>query len=437
MRDILSRLIAFYNRKETSQSSQKETRSGVLDWFDRHFEWRKYFKNEIKGRRTIKPQDVWDYVGYSGTVLTFLIIVQMTTGILLLFYYKPSVEFAFASVQAIRNDVPYGMLYTNIHSINSKLILLLVFIHMFRIMLIGAYRGPREPQWYLGTALLALMLFSGFSGYLLPWSQQSYWACVIGTESARAIPLIGDGLVSMLRGGKNIGGATLSRFFAFHITILPMSIVALTWLHIKSVWKVGVIAPPDMRASPNEIDCIGCGTCRKVCQFDAVRMIERGDKKLPAINPDKCNACRVCVDKCPSHCITFKSAKRRFLSEPIFPHNTLHRALATVAVIFALFIAVYYLQGIFLRAKEPADPLVTPAHIKPDWYFLASYQLLRQLPNELFGLIAVFGIYFLIVILPNLDRSGPRELERRPVYRFIVIGGIVTFVLLTIIGGVV
>jgi ubiquinol-cytochrome c reductase cytochrome b subunit len=419
--------------KGSGRSREGEIR-GLGAWLDRHFQWRKFLDTQVLGKFTIGHRSGWDYLGYTGTIALALIIFQALSGLLLLLYYTPDPDKAFASLQMIRNDVPSGLPISNLHSINAKLILLLLFVHMFRVMIISAHRGPREPQWYSGAVLLFLMLLTGFSGYLLPWSQQSYWAVVIGTEAARALPIVGDGLVGLLRGGEAVTGATLHRFFALHVTLLPVCIIVLVWLHVKWVWRTGVIAPPDMFASVIEDDCIGCGKCERVCQFEALGMREREGRKLPRINADKCNACRACEKECPADCITFKSEKRPFLTEPIFPHNLINRAKGVVFALIALFFGVFFMYGTLMRVKTPADPLMTPDMIKPDWYFLAAYQALRELPSEGLGLLALVAVSLLVLSLPAIDASGPRELRRRPVYLFLVIGGILSFIILTIRG---
>lgn len=410
----------------------KFKRSG--GWFDRHFQWRKFLDDQVLSKWTIGHRSARDYLGYTGTIALALIVVQVTSGIFLLLYYIPDPDKAFGSLQMIRNDVPFGMLYSNLHSISAKLLILTLFVHMFRIMIISAHRGPREVQWYGGVILLLLMLLTGFSGYLLPWSQQSYWACVIGTEAVRAIPLIGDALVSLLRGGENVTGATLHRFFALHVTVLPIFILVMVWIHVKRVWKTGVIAPPDMYAAVIEDDCISCGKCERECSFDAVRMIERQERKLPLINTNLCNACRACSNVCPQDCITFESGRRSFLTEPIFPDNVINRLKGVTIGLVILFFSVFFLHGLLMADKSPADPLLTPDRIKPEWYFLASYQVLRELPNELLGLVVLFGVMLVVFFLPAIDRSGTRDLGRRPVYLLMVIGGIVSFIILTIMG---
>jgi ubiquinol-cytochrome c reductase cytochrome b subunit len=403
-------------------------------WFDRHFGWKKFIDDEVINQSTIGHTSKWDYIGYSGTVALVLILIQATTGIMLLLYYVPDPDKAFGSLQMIRNDVTFGMLYSNIHSINSNLLIMVLFVHMFRIMIISAHRGPREPQWYTGAILLFLMLLTGFSGYLLPWSQQSYWACVIGTESAKAVPLIGDSITFILRGGENVTGATLHRFFALHVSILPILIIILVWIHLKRIWKSKVIAPPDMYAVKVNDDCICCGKCGEVCLFEAVSVNKKGEDKGPVFNKNLCNACRACVENCPKNCISLESETRSYFTEPIFTENIINRAKAVGITLAFLFFCVFFLHGLLMLDKTPADPMATPDKIKPEWYFLGAYQILKELPNELLGLGAILAVTLIVFFLPALDRRGPRDLKKRPVYLSLVIGGIISFIVLTIMG---
>ena len=196
--------------------------------------WKKIepVKKDMLTKKTVAPVTVADYLNYTGTITIFLIVIQLFTGLLLLVHYSPNPLKAFESVITIKNEIPDGFLFVTLHAINAKLIVLMLFIHMFRIMWITAFRGPRQIQWYTGAALLTLMLLTGFSGYLLPWSQQSYWACVIGTEALRSLPVIDLPLLCLLRGGTDVSGTTLLIFYVGHIIVLPVLIGIFLWYHI-------------------------------------------------------------------------------------------------------------------------------------------------------------------------------------------------------------
>ena len=383
---------------------------------------------------TVAPSAWTDYLAYSGFVSLVLLLVQFVTGLLLLFYYSPHPMKAFESVLFIKNEVPNGFLVVTLHAINAKLIMLTLFIHMFRIMYVSAHRGPRSNQWYTGSTLLTLMLITGFSGYLLPWSQQSYWACVIGTEAMRSIPLIGDGLAWLLKGGKEVSGRTLAIFYGFHVILLPISIVIGIWFHLKRVWDTGVSAPPDMIARIETESCIGCGVCSRICPFDAIEMDSPFGKKKAMVDPNRCNGCRACLGKCPTASIELFSEEIPLKREPIFPHGLLNRALASIGVLMILFTATFFFHGLLMEERTPADPLVTPDRIKPDWYFMGPYQVLKVMPSEFTGLVSLTAVFLLMVFLPKLDHSGPRNPTRRPIYIFLVKTAIFAFIFLTIWG---
>ncbi len=404
-------------------------------WFERHFNCRKSLGEQVLCRRTIGITSPWDYLGYTGTVALFLVGLQLISGLLLLFFYVPHPDLAFASLQAMREHVPFGMLITGIHSINAKMLVLVLFIHMLRAVVFSAHRGPREPHWYSGAALLFFMMLAGLSGYVLPWSQQSYWAGVITTEAARAAPLVGDALVSLLRGGENVGGPLLHRAFALHVFLLPVAVVLLAWFHLRMVWRTGVSAPPDVHAKVREEDCIGCGECEQACVFGAMEMAEKEGVMLPRVDEGACNACRACEKACLEDCITFESRQRPFFFEPLVPHSLVHRLQAVTAALMVLFFCVFFMQGTIMRDKAPADPLDTPEVIRPEWYFMAAYQVLEEMPSESAGLLAVLAAALLVLFLPVVDKKrSPREPRRRPVYILLVAVAVILFVMLAVRG---
>lgn len=407
----------------------------LVDGFKNNIRKSDELKHSVLNDATVAPDRFWDVLSYTGTISVFLILIQVVTGLLLLFYYSPNPLKAFESVIAIKNEIPNGFLFVNLHTINAKLIVLVLFIHMFRIMYVSAHRGPRKNQWYTGSVLMTLMLVTGFSGYLLPWSQQSYWACVIGTEAIRTVPLAGDLIVYLLRGGKEVAGPTLSIFYMLHIIFLPAGIIVFMWYHIKKVWQTGVAAPPEMIAGINPETCVGCGVCERICPFSAIRMMSgTGSKSMPEVDGGLCNACRLCLDKCPTQSITLKSQSGPMKTEPIFPHNMLHRMSATVVTIMILFAGVFFFHGMLIEDKIPADPFITPDRIKPDWYFMGPYQVLKIMPSEFTGLLSLLAIYLVLVFLPVIDKKGPRDPEKRPLYILLVKTSIFSFIIFTIWG---
>jgi quinol-cytochrome oxidoreductase complex cytochrome b subunit len=194
-------------------------------------------------KEPIPRQPAWWYFGLGGTVL-FLIIVQFITGALLSLYYRPTPEQAYESVLFIMSDVRFGWLIRSIHSWSGQLTVVVIVLHMLRVLIAGAYKAGRELTWVVGVLLLSITLGFAFTGYLLPWDQRSYWATTVGTEMVGAVPLIGEPLLKLLRGGAEVTWLTLSRFYSAHTMLLPAAILALIGLHIFLVRLQGVSPPP-------------------------------------------------------------------------------------------------------------------------------------------------------------------------------------------------
>ncbi|MBU2490839.1 MAG: cytochrome b N-terminal domain-containing protein [Proteobacteria bacterium] len=390
---------------------------------------------EIMTGRTLAPRRWTDWLSYTGTATVALAVLQFATGLLLFLYYRPHPARAFESWSLIRGEVPFGLLISGLHSAGSKLLILAAMIHLLRVLYTGAFRGPRAGTWYTGVALLTAMMLSGFSGYLLPWGQQSFWACVVGTEAAGAVPLAGRGLVHALRGGQDVGGATLARFYFFHVFLLPFVVGGLLWWHVKRVWRVGVSAPAEAVVWVDAEKCAPCGACEKVCPFRAARVTGRKKEGGRAVvSPDACNACRACLEKCPAKALTLVADGLPVPTEPIFPHNVLHRSAVVLGTLSILFAGVYFFRDLAVGGKVPADPLLTPDRIKPDWYFLAPYQVLKILPSERWGLFALLAAFGFILFLPVLDKNGPRDPRKRPVFVRAFWAGVAVFVVLTLWG---
>jgi cytochrome b6 len=304
---------------------------------------------------------------YFGGVTLFLFAIQVATGVLLLLYYRPSVAEAFDSVRFIMTRVEFGWLIRSVHSWSANLLIFAAFVHMFSVVFTHAYRRPRELTWLTGIALLGLMLCFGFSGYLLPWNQISYFATKVGTDVAASTPVAGPALARLLRGGDDVGAATLTRFFAFHVMILPLMAAALVGLHLLLVQKNGMSTP-------------------------------RG------------------VD--PARIPQMKFFPNFFLRELMVWYGVL-AVLGTLAAIFPW------------ELGEKADPFASaPAGIRPEWYFLAQFYTLKLLPShvwifegELLGLLG-FGLLAAgWVTLPFWDVRGNGEHRTR------LVGGAAVFLI--------
>jgi len=389
---------------------------------------------EIATGTTLAPERWTDYLDYTGTAAAVLLVLQAATGVLLALHYEPHPSLAFASFSAVGTEVPYGLLVSGLHAAGARLLILVGMVHLLRVAWTSSYRGPRAGHWYTGVALLSVMMLSGFSGYLLPWGQQSFWACVVGTEAAGALPVVGKALVHALRGGPEVGGPTLTRFYLFHVFLFPLAVAGLLYWHIQRVWRTGVSGPPDATARPDPKACRGCGACERTCAFSAVFVKTGQEGRRAEVDEAACNACRACVFACPAGAVALVRDNAPVPTEPIFPHNVLRRSAAVLAALLVLFAGVYFFRGLAVGHKVPADPLSTPDRIKPDWYFLAPYQVLKILPSERWGLFALLAAFGLVAALPALDKKGPRRPEDRPVFIRVFQASVAVFVVLTVWG---
>lgn len=293
-----------------------------------------------------------------GAILTFCLVTQIVTGVVLAMHYTPQVDLAFASVQRIIRDVPYGWLIQSIHAVGASMFFLAVYLHMFRGLYYGSYKAPREVLWIIGVVIYLLMMATAFLGYTLPWGQMSFWGATVITNLFSAIPLVGEPLRLWLTGSFSIDNATLNRFFSLHY-LLPFMIFGCVMLH---VWALHVPG----NNNPTGVDV-------------------------------KSNA-----DTVPFH--PYYTVKDAF-------------ALAVFVLLFAGF--VFYYPDILGHADNyiQADPLTTPAEIVPEWYLLPFYAILRAIPDKFGGVIAMFGSIGVLFALPWLDTSKVRSMRYRPLAR--------------------
>ncbi len=324
---------------------------------------------------------------YLGGMTLFLFIVQVVTGILLLMYYRPGADSAYESVRFIVSEVSFGWLIRSLHSWSANLMVLLAFLHMFTVFFTRAYRKPRELTWYTGIGLLALSMTFGFSGYLLPWNELAFFATRVGTGMAGAVPVIGEYLLIVMRGGEEVTGATIGRFFGLHVAILPAAFTTLLALHLVFVQRQGMSEPLDWANK--------------------------------------------------------KPEERRYMK--FFPDFALRDVLVWLVLLnILMLLAVIFPDGIGVvhwPLGEKADAFSPPpAVIRPEWYFMFAFQALKMLPahvwfieGELFGM-ALFGVGGLIwVLVPYLDRKSPEGRQSRWVISFGVL--VVLFmIVMTIIG---
>ncbi len=300
-----------------------------------------------------------------GGILSMMLVVQIITGIVLVMHYTPHTDMAFNSVEHIMRDVNYGWLMRYIHANGASMFFIAVYIHMFRGLYYGSYKAPREVLWMIGVLILLVMMATAFMGYVLPWGQMSFWGAKVITSLFSAIPWFGDAIVTWLWGGFSVDNPTLTRFFSLHY-LLPFVLVGLVILHVWALHVPGQTNPTGVEVKSGQ---------------DTV---------------------------------------------PFTPYATMKDAFAMV--VFLLFFAyfVFYQPNYLGHAINyiEANPLVTPEHIVPEWYFLPFYAILRSitfnigpLDAKLLGVIAMFASIFILFLLPWLDTSKVRSATYRPVYR--------------------
>jgi ubiquinol-cytochrome c reductase cytochrome b/c1 subunit len=293
-----------------------------------------------------------------GGILSVMLVVQIITGIVLVMHYTPHVDMAFNSVEHIMRDVNYGWLIRYMHANGASMFFIAVYIHMFRGMYYGSYKAPREVLWMIGVVIYLIMMATAFMGYVLPWGQMSFWGAKVITNLFSAIPFVGDFITTWLWGGYSVDNPTLNRFFSLHY-LLPFVLAGVIGLHI---WALHV--------------------------------------------PGNGNPTGVSV----------KSGQD---TVPFHPYYTMKDGFAIA--VFLLFFAFWlFFQPNYLGHAinyEPANPLVTPTHIVPEWYYLPFYAILRAIPSKLGGVIAMFGSILILFALPWLDTSKVRSGAYRPIFK--------------------
>ena len=305
------------------------------------------------------PRNI-NYLWTFGAILSFMLIAQIVTGIILAMHYVPEVSMAFGSVEHIMRDVDYGWLIRYLHSNGASMFFLAVYVHMLRGLYYGSYKAPREVLWILGVIIYLLMMATAFMGYVLPWGSMSFAGATVITSLFTAIPLVGVSISHWLWGGYAVGGPTLTRFFSLHY-LLPFMIAAVVGLH---VWALHVVG----QNNPDGIE---------------VQSVDRD-------------------------------------TMPFTPYATIKDVfgLSVFLILYAWF--VFYIPNYLLDADNSivANPLVTPAHIVPEWYLLPYYAILRAIPNKLMGVVILFGAIAMLAFLPWLDSSPVKSAKYRPVYKF-------------------
>jgi ubiquinol-cytochrome c reductase cytochrome b subunit len=308
-----------------------------------------------------------------GSLSLFLFVNQVVTGILLMIYYRPTTNTAFESVRFIMTKAHFGWLIRGLHAWGATLMILCVLVHMMRTFFMGAYKKPRELTWVFGVFILGCTVTFGFTGYLLPWNQLSYWATTVGTEITGAIPVVGNYIKLLLRGGEGVSGETLARFYVLHVVVLPWVLTMLIATHLFFMRVQGLAT------------------------------LERVGEEKP-------------IDKI--HAV------------PFFPQHVLKEGVVFCVLIGAL-VTLIILWPVELGEK--ADPFVTPEGIKPEWYFLPTYQLLKYFPKTL-GLFVSMIPMLLLVLWPFLDRGPERHPKKRPIAVTVGVAAVVLAVTFGVVG---
>ncbi len=337
-------------------------KGGFMKWIDDRFPLTETMKAHATEYYASKNFNWWYIFGVLATVV---LVIQLVTGIFLTMNYKPSAAEAFASVEYIMRDVEWGWLIRYMHSTGASFFFVVVYLHMFRAMLYGSYKKPRELIWIIGMMIFFVLMAEGFAGYLLPWGQMSYWGAQVIISLFGAIPWVGEALVEWIRGDYSISDITLNRFFALHVIVLPLALIALVFVHIVALHHVGSNNP------------------------DGIEIKEhKGPDGVP-------------LDGVPFH-----------------PHHT-SKDLVGIIVFLMIFTGVVFfapeMGGLFLEHAnfEPANMTATPEHIAPVWYYTPYYAILRAVPDKLWGFILFAIAVVLPLFLPWLDRSRVRSIRYR------------------------
>ena len=325
---------------------------------------------------------------YFGALSLLVLVNQIVTGIFLTMHYKPSAAEAFASVEYIMRDVSGGWLIRYMHSTGASLFFVVVYFHMFRALIYGSHQKPRELVWILGMLIFLTLMAEAFMGYVLPWGQMSYWGAQVIINLFGAIPFIGPELTEWIRGDYLVSDATLNRFFALHVIALPLVILLLVVLHLGALHEVG-------SNNPDGVD---------------IKKTKDPVTKIP-------------VDGIPFH--------------PYYTVKDLFGAsfFLTIAAFILFFVPTF--GGLFLEHDNfvQANPMVTPLHIKPVWYFTPYYAMLRAVPDKLFGVITMGGAVMILFLLPWLDRSPVKSIRYRSLLSKVMIAlFVVAFVILGYLG---
>ena len=378
--------------------SDGSLQGNLLEWFDARFPATSMWRGHLSEYYAPKNFNFWYFF---GSLAMLVLVIQIVTGIFLVMHYKPDaslnangIPVAFASVEYIMREVPGGWLIRYLHSTGASAFFIVVYLHMFRGLLYGSYRKPRELIWVFGTLIFLVLMAEAFMGYLLPWGQMSFWGAQVIVNLFSAIPVIGPDLSLVIRGDYVVSDATLNRFFSFHVIAVPLVLIGLVLAHIVALHEVGSNNPDGVEIKKKK-DATG--------------------KPLDGI--------------------------------PFHPYYTVKDIVGVVVFLFFFSAVVFFMPeggGYFLEFNNfiPADPLKTPPHIAPVWYFTPFYSILRAVTYPLFGLDAKFwGVVamgasvVIIAFLPWLDRSPVKSIRYKgPIFKMVLVVFVIAFFILGYLG---
>ena len=374
-----------------SDSRFKKAMSNLMVWLDERFPATETFEYHMP--RYPAPKN-FNFLYYFGVLASVVFVMQILTGIWLTMNYVSSGEGAFASVEFIMRDVDWGWLMRYMHSTGASFFFIVVYLHMYRALMYGSYRGPRELLWLIGMVIFVVLMLEGFAGYLLPWGNMSYWGAQVILSLAGAIPIFGEDILIWVRGDYLISGATLSRMFAIHVILVPLLLAVLVFVHIVALHHVGSNNP------------------------DGIEIKKNKDKEGIPID-----------------------------SVPFYPYYIVHDIHATVIFLFVFCAVVFFapeMGGFFLEKPNfiEANPLVTPDHIAPVWYYTPYYSMLRAvtypflgIDAKLWGLIVMAGAIVIPAALPWLDKSPVKSIRYKGAVSKVMLGLlVVSFVVLGYLG---
>lgn len=372
------------NHKKSSDQTPEQQPASLLGWLDRRYPLISTWNEHVAEYYAPKNFNFWYFF---GSLALLVLVSQIVTGIWLTMSYKPSAAEAFNSIEYIMRDVEWGWLIRYMHSTGASAFFIVVYLHMTRALLYGSYKEPRELVWLIGMLLFVVLMAEAFMGYLLPWGQMSYWGAQVIISLFGAIPVVGPDLALWVRGDFVISDATLNRFFALHVIALPLVLIILVFMHIVALHKVGSNNP------------------------DGVEIKKyKNEKGLP-------------VDGIPFH-----------------PYYSVKDSMGAVFFMIPFALIVFYWPeggGYFIEPPnfEPANPLKTPDHIAPVWYFTPFYAILRAVPDKFLGVVAMGAAIAVLFAMPWLDRCKVKSIRYRGLsYKLLLTMLLVSFVVLGWLG---